>query len=237
MVIMLFSISYKMIKDNLKDVLKRVKKAAEKAGREPDTIRLVCVTKGMDPYRINEAVMSGVTDIGENRVQEALTKKADVFPGIKWHMVGHLQTNKVKDAVNIFDLIHSVDSAKLARKIDKEAALIDKVQDILIQVNTSCEEAKHGTPPEELDNFLNEVSGFKNIRILGLMTITPLTDDAEKVRPYLKKLNEIFSEIKKRDMLTNCEMAYLSMGMSQDFETAIEEGANIIRIGTAIFKE
>jgi PLP dependent protein len=227
-----------MIKDNVKSVLKRVKQAAERVKREPDEIRIVCVTKGVDPYRINEATMNGVTDIGENRVQEALTKRADVFPGVKWHMVGHLQTNKVKDAVNIFDLIHSVDSAKLARKIDKEAGLIDKVQDVLIQVNTSGEEAKYGLSPGEIDNFLNEVSDLKNVRIIGLMTITPfLSEDAEKIRPYFKRLNEIFGEIKKKDMQPNVEMKYLSMGMSQDFEVAVEEGANIVRIGTAIFKE
>jgi len=224
-----------MIKDSIKDITKRISQAAQKAGRDPGEITLVCVTKGIDPYRISEAVMYGATDIGENRVQEAVAKKKEVMPGVKWHLIGHLQTNKVKAAIENFDLIHSVDSLKLACKIDKEAKLAGKTANILIQVNTSGEESKYGILPEEISVFLNEVSKLENINIEGLMTITPLSDDPEKVRPYLKRLKEIFEGIKQDYLLGNVEMRYLSMGMSQDFEVAIEEGANLVRIGTAIF--
>ena len=226
-----------MIKDNIKDILKRIKKTAEKVNRDPNDITLICVTKGIDPYRINEAMMCGVTDIGENRVQEAMSKSEEVMPGVKWHLIGHLQTNKVRDAVRIFDLIHSVDSIKLAKKIDKEARLAGKSVDALIQVNTSGEESKYGIAPDDAGSFLSEVSKFQNLRIQGLMTITPLSEDPEKVRPYLRKLKEIFDRLKNEQSFFNVGMKYLSMGMSQDFETAVGEGANMVRIGTAIFKE
>ncbi len=224
-----------MSKENLSNIIKRIKKAAKTAQRDPEEIRLVCVTKGIDPFRVNEAVIGGITDIGENRVQEALTKKPQVMPGVKWHLIGHLQTNKVKDALTLFNLIHSVDSVKLANKIDKEAKLLNKTIDILIQVNISGEESKFGVKPEELEMLLNEASKLENIKVSGLMTITPLSDDPETVRPHLKKLKELFDNIKNNMNLPNVEMKYLSMGMSQDFEVAIEEGANILRIGTAIF--
>ena len=224
-----------MSKDILKDINKRIKVTSEKAQRDVNDVKLICVTKGVDAYRINEAIIYGITDIGENKVQEAITKKPEVMPGIKWHLIGHLQTNKVKEAIKIFDLIHSVDSVKLAQKINKEAKLAEKVIDILIQVNVSGEESKYGISQEGIQSFLNEISALGNLKILGLMTITPLSDNPEDVRPYLKKLKEIFEKVKNEINLPNVEMKYLSMGMSQDFEVAIEEGANMLRIGTAIF--
>ncbi len=225
-----------MIKDNIKNINNRIKLACKRSNRDPSEITLVCVTKGIDPYRISEIFVHGIKDIGENKIQEALKKKNDVLPGAKWHMVGHLQTNKVKDAINLFELIHSVDSLELASKIDKEAKKLGKVVDILIQVNTSGEETKYGVKPEEVSNFLREVSALTNVKVLGLMTITPLVEDPETVRPYLRRLREIQEEVKGEN-IPNIEMRYLSMGMSQDFEVAIEEGANMIRIGTAIFSE
>lgn len=224
-----------MIKDNIKDINNRIKLACKKAGREPEEITLVAVTKGVDPYKISEASIYGIKDIGENRVQEALKKRLSVMPGIKWHMVGHLQTNKVRDAVDMFGLIHSLDSAELARRIDKEAGKKGKMLDVLVQVNASGEESKYGVKPEDVTNFLREISALENISVKGLMTITPLADDPETVRPYLRKLREI-SESVKSEAIPNIEMRYLSMGMSQDYQVAIEEGANMIRIGTALFK-
>ena len=225
-----------MVKDNIKNVTNRIKLACKKSGRDPDEITLVCVTKGVDPYRISEIFIHGIKDIGENRVQEALKKKSEVLPGARWHLVGHLQTNKVKDAIDIFGLIHSVDSLELAKKIDREAKRQGKCVDILIQVNTSGEEAKYGMRPEDISNFLKEISLLTSIKILGLMTITPLASDPETVRPYLRRLREISEDVKK-ESIPNIDMKYLSMGMSQDFEVAIEEGANIVRIGRAIFEE
>lgn len=225
-----------MIKDNIKDINNRIKSACKKSGRDPSDITVVCVTKGIDPYRVSEVFIHGIRDIGENRVQEAAKKKSEVLPGIKWHLVGHLQTNKVKDAIKIFGLIHSVDSIELARKIDKEAGKIGRAVDMLIQVNTSGEESKYGIRPQEVSNFLKSVSSLPNAKVLGLMTITPLTEDPETVRPYLRALREL-SESIMNESIPNVEMRYLSMGMSQDYEVAIQEGANILRIGRAIFKE
>ena len=234
----IYDIYYRlMVKDNLNSISKRVKLAAKRAGRDAEAVKLVCVTKGIDPYRINKALVSGVTDIGENRVQEAISKKPEVMPGAKWHLIGHLQTNKVKDAIANFDFIHSVDSLKLAHKINKEAKALDRTVEVMIQVNTSGEEAKYGITPEEVDAFLAEATALKNLQIVGLMTITPLSEDPEKVRPHMKKLKEIFDRIKTEVTFPNVDMEYLSMGMSQDFEVAVEEGANLLRIGTAVFKE
>ncbi len=225
-----------MIKDNIKQVNKRIAAACRKSGRDLSDITLVCVTKGVDPFTISDAFINGLRDIGENKVQEAAKKKAEVMPGAKWHLVGHLQTNKVKDALEIFDMIHSVDSIELAQKIDKECGKLGKTIETLVQVNTSGEESKYGIKPGEVSQFLKEASTLPNIRIKGLMTITPLAEDPETVRPYLRSLREI-SESVKGESIPNIEMKYLSMGMSQDFEVAIQEGANIIRLGTAIFKK
>ena len=225
-----------MIKDNIKDVNSRIKAACKKSNREPGEITLVCVTKGVDPYRMSEIFIHGIKDIGENRIQEAQKKQNEVLPGARWHLVGHLQTNKAKDAVKIFDMVHSVDSMDLAQKIDKEAKKIDKIIEVLIQVNTSGEEQKYGIDPDTVKDFLRGASQLSNIKISGLMTITPQAEDPETVRPYLRSLREL-SESVKAEGIPNVEMKYLSMGMSQDFEVAIQEGANILRIGTAIFKD
>ncbi|NQT06777.1 MAG: YggS family pyridoxal phosphate-dependent enzyme [Candidatus Omnitrophica bacterium] len=225
-----------MIKDNIKEINKRIKNACKKAGREPGDITIIGITKGVDPYTISEALVHGIRDIGENRVHEVQKKRLSVMPGFKWHMVGHLQTNKVKDAIEVFEFIHSVDSLELARKIDKEAQKAGKTIDILLQVNTSGEEAKYGVRPEEVSNMLREISVLSGVKVKGLMTITPLAEDPETVRPYLRSLREIAEKIKE-EAIPNVEMEFLSMGMSQDFEVAVEEGANMLRIGTALFKE
>jgi pyridoxal phosphate enzyme (YggS family) len=203
-----------------------------------DNIVIVAVSKGRSLQEIQEAALAGITDIGENRVQEAREKLADnncKLPFVKWHMVGHLQTNKVKQAVKIFDLIHSVDSFHLAAEIDKEAKKIDKIQDILIEIKTSPEATKFGVWPDEAVKVIRKISGLQSVRIKGLMTIAPLVDSPEKARPYFRLLKELRDRINESEIRSN-GLRILSMGMSSDFEVAIEEGANMLRLGRVIFE-
>jgi len=217
-----------MIKDNLKSVKKKVEEAAKRSGRSPDSVKIVVVTKEADSRQIREALDAGVTQIGENRVKDASLKKIEFDSAdLSWHMIGHLQSNKVKDAVKIFSLIHSVDSLRLAYIIDKEARKFLKIQDILIEVNVSGEDAKFGIKPDELAHLLQETKTLKNINVLGLMTMAPLLDNPENARPYFKKLKEL--------ALTH-RLKELSMGMTQDYEIAVEEGATMVRVGSAIFR-
>lgn len=222
-----------MIADNLKSVTERIARRCEKIGRPQDSVQLVVVTKEASVSRIEEAIACGACDLGENRVQDALVKCRAIGDKVRWHLIGHLQTNKVKDAIRIFSLIHSVDSLKLAQAIDKEAAKLGKRQSVLIQVNVSGEESKFGIPPEETINFIKEASACPNISIEGLMTIAPEVDDPESVRPYFRKLREL------RDAIRNTQYTIrtLSMGMTNDFEVAIEEGSTMVRVGRAIFKD
>jgi len=216
-----------MIKENVERVRQRIAQACAVIKADPDKITIVCVTKGRPVEQILEAVNSGLKDIGENRVQEALGKYKEI-PGVEWHMIGHLQSNKARDAVKIFSLIHSVDSVNLAKEINKQAAKINKVQDILLEVKTSPEPSKLGINPEILDGVVAEIKGFKNIKIKGLMTIASLVENVDEARPYFAKLREL------RDKLNPHWL--LSMGMSDDFQVAIEEGADIIRLGRKIFE-
>lgn len=223
-----------MIKDNLRKVKERISSACSKIGRPADSVTIVCVSKGRAIEQIKEAIAAGLSDIGENKVQEAKKKYGDLRSAlsaqqVKWHMVGHLQTNKVRDALSIFDLIQSVDSAHLADTLNREAARINKAQDILLEVKTSQgETAKSGLKCEEVWGVVDEMAKFKNINIKGLMTIAPLVDEPEKSRPYFQALRKLRDKIDKRWIL--------SMGMSGDFEVAIEEGADMIRLGRAIFE-
>ncbi len=197
----------------------------------PESVTIVCVSKGRTLEQIKEAIEAGLTDIGENRVQEAIMKfnaLRTMNYKFRTHMVGHLQTNKVKEALNLFDLIQSVDSLRLAREIDKEAAKINKIQDVLIEVKTSPEATKFGIKSDEAIGVIKEITKFKNINIKGLMTIAPVVDVPEKTRPYFRALREL------RDKVNG--LWILSMGMTDDFEVAIEEGANMVRIGRAIFE-
>jgi len=234
-----------MIAENLKSVTQRIARCCEKAGRRPEEVDLVCVTKEAGIPRIDEALALGVRIIGENRVQDALAKHRVIGPKAAWHLVGHLQTNKARDAVNIFSLIHSLDSVHLAREIDKEAKRIGKVQDALVQVNVSGEKTKFGVLPDVLTDIIKGVSPYQNISIKGLMTIAPAADDPEKSRPYFRKLKELLDKINerramdesgaKRSLPEGDERRILSMGMTDDFEVAIEEGSTMVRIGRAIF--
>jgi pyridoxal phosphate enzyme (YggS family) len=230
-----------MLKENLECVKAKIYATARKVGRSPEDITLVCVTKGIDTERIKEIISLGIANIGENRVQEAkekytiLTQTANRKPlTVRWHMVGHLQTNKVKYAVRLFDLIHSVDSLKLAQEIDKEAKKINKIQEVLIEVNTSGERTKFGIEPEKTLSLAEEILKLRNLRLRGMMTIAAILNNPEKARPYFRTLRELRDKIYQL-RVTNYELPILSMGMSQDFEVAIEEGATMVRIGTAIF--
>ena len=228
-----------MIKDNLQKVKERIFAACSKAGRGPDSITIVCVSKNRPLEQIKEAIEAGITDIGENRIQEASLKFRALIPNthnlspIKWHMLGHLQTNKVKEAVKIFDMIQSVDSVHLAEAINKEALKLNKLQDILIEVKTSPEAAKFGLRPEEAAEAIKEITKLKNLNLKGLMTIAPMAGNPEKAHPYFKILRKLSDAI---NQLTNNQLTILSMGMTDDFEAAIEEGSNMVRLGRAIFE-
>ncbi|MFH1593158.1 MAG: YggS family pyridoxal phosphate-dependent enzyme [Candidatus Omnitrophota bacterium] len=222
-----------MIADNIKSVTERIARCCGNAGRPAGCVQLITVTKEASVSQMEEAFCAGAHDFGENRVQDALTKHSAIGDKVKWHLIGHLQTNKVKDAVKVFSLIHSVDSLKLAQAIDKEAAKLGKRQSILIQVNVSGEESKFGIAPEEAIDFLKVASAYPNISIDGLMTIAPEVEDPEAVRPYFRRLREL------RDKIDEGRPAILklSMGMTNDFEVAIEEGSDIVRVGRAIFND
>ena len=227
-----------MVKENIARITESIAAASSVKGHGSDKITIVAVSKGRSIDQIKEAVDAGIPDIGENRVQEAVLKHKELsvirytLSAIRWHMVGHLQTNKVKDAVMIFDLIHSVDSLRLAIEIDKQALKINKIQDILIEVNTSGEESKYGIRVEEAGALARSVSELKNVRLLGLMTLAHFTDDPESTRPYFRMLRELRDKI----AASKDELRVLSMGMTDDFKVAVEEGSNMVRIGRAIFE-
>ncbi|MEK6567472.1 MAG: YggS family pyridoxal phosphate-dependent enzyme [Candidatus Omnitrophota bacterium] len=230
--------------DRIGQVVSALGVATGKSRRE---ITILAVTKGRSVEQIREVIAQGIADIGENRVQEALVKY-NALPGpryaarLKWHMIGHLQTNKVREAVRIFDLIQSVDSPRLAQAISKEAGKINKQQDILLEVQTSPEKSKFGLKPQEIAEVFKEISCLPHIKVKGLMTIAPFTDNPESSRPYFKLLRELSDNIdwrpETRDQrpATGDRRPILSMGMSGDFSVAIEEGANMIRLGRAIFE-
>ncbi|MCX8057043.1 MAG: YggS family pyridoxal phosphate-dependent enzyme [Ignavibacteria bacterium] len=225
-----------LLKQNIENVLSRIETAARRSGRASSEIKLIAVSKNVEPERINLAYEYGLKDFGENRVQELLKKFELVNPQINFHMIGHLQTNKVKYLINRVKSIHSVDSIKLAKEIDKRFGEKNIKINCLIQIHTAKEETKFGLSPEELENFLIEAQHLKNINFIGLMTIGTLTDDEKEIRrcfSTLRKLREDYSHFK----LENIDLRELSMGMTSDFEIAIEEGSTIVRIGTAIFGE
>ena len=220
------------IAENLRSVRSRIEQAAERAGRDPADIKLVAATKDVTAELILEAIKAGLTDIGENRVQEA-EKKFGLLKEhpVTWHMIGHLQTNKVKSALEIFSVIQSVDSERLADEISQRA---QKNVKVFIEVNTSGEESKFGIKPEGTAELANSISGLPNLKLTGLMMMGPLTSNESDIRKSFRLLKDIFDQIKGLN-LPSVELKYLSMGMSDDFEAAIEEGSNLVRIGRAIF--
>jgi len=225
------------LKQRLEHIKERIRQAAKSCNRNPDSIRLVAVSKTVPAETVKEAIEAGATILGENYVQDAREKfDALVHYPVSWHFIGHLQSNKAKYAVRLFDLIHSVDSLKLARALDKEVKKVDKIQPILVQVNISGEDTKSGISAEDAPGLISEISHLKNLSIEGLMTMPPYFYQPEKVRPYFAALRELRDQMKKQS-LPNVSLEELSMGMTGDFEVAIEEGATLVRIGTAIFGE
>jgi len=219
----------------LQNVKNRIEKAARACGRDPETVRLVAVSKTVPTNRVRQAIQAGVTILGENYVQEARTKFNDLatYP-VSWHFIGHLQSNKAKYAVRLFDLIHSVDTLKLARELDKQSHKINKIQEVLIQVNISEEASKSGVDVEGTYHLLKDISLLENLSVKGLMTMPPYFNAPEKVRPYFSALRGLRNRLKQQGLL-NVSLSELSMGMTGDFEVAIQEEATLVRIGTAIF--
>ncbi len=223
------------MKDRIQKIEQQIREAAEQAGRNPEEIRLVAVSKIKPAEMVKEAMDAGQRIFGENYIQEALAKIEEVgSEGIEWHFIGHLQSKKSKYAAGAFDLIHSVDSLKLAKEISKQAAKKGVVQKILIQVNTSGEESKSGTTEEAVIELIREAATLEHVAIMGLMTMPAFFDDPEGARPYFRQLRLIKERIESL-AIPGVEMKELSMGMSGDFEVAIEEGATLVRVGTAIF--
>lgn len=221
------------IRENLEEVERRITAAAERSGRKRSDITLIAVTKTHPAEMMNEAIELGVTDIGENKPQEVRDKYADVKP-VRWHLIGHLQTNKVKYVIDKVCLIHSVDSVKLMDEIERQAEKHDITMDILIQVNISGEETKSGIKPEEIYDLIEHAGKLSRVKVKGLMTIAPKTDNPVTNALHFDNIRRLFLDIQSKKY-DNISMEYLSMGMSGDYETAIEHGANMVRVGSAIF--
>jgi len=222
------------IRTNWEKVRERVARAAQRAGRNPEEIQIVAVSKTVPPERIRAAVEAGVEHIGENRVQEAWQKYQELGDLATWHMVGHLQTNKVKRALQIFQVIHSVDSLHLAQEIEKRCTQMGREVEVLVEVKTSDEPTKFGVAPEDTPGLVAAIADMPHLRLTGLMTIGKFTDDEQEVRACFRTLAALLERI-NREKIYPEPLRHLSMGMSSDFEWAIEEGATIVRIGTAIF--
>ncbi len=218
---------------NYSAVLERLNKSLEKVGKTENDIILLAATKTVDSDTINYAISKGISYIGENKVQELLSKNSDIAPARR-HFIGHLQTNKVKDIIDKVEMIESVHSLKLAREISKQAEKHSIVMDILLEVNIGKEESKSGFFAEDLLTALKEIALLPNVRIKGLMAIPPICEASEDNRPYFQKMYKLFVDIRDKK-IDNSSMVFLSMGMSDDFDIAVEEGANIIRLGTALF--
>lgn len=224
-----------MIAENIQNIGENLKKAALQAGRNPDDVKLIAVSKTFGADAVTEAMKTGMRDFGENYVQELTEKRAVLTQtDIRWHFIGHLQSNKVKYIAEWVHLIHSVDSQGLAAEIDKRAAKAGRTIDVLAEVNTSAEATKYGVKPEEALALLKRISLFPNIRLNGLMTIGPFTDAAEESRTAFRTLRELFEEANRQGIGTR-PMEILSMGMTHDYPVAVAEGSTMVRIGTAIF--
>jgi PLP dependent protein len=221
-----------MLADRLKDIENRIRAACTRAGRQRGVVEIVAVTKTIPPEDINEAIDAGLRKIGENRVQEYLKKRGDLHEH-EFHLVGHLQRNKVKSILKYCAMIHSVDSVRLAEEIDANAASLGLRPEILIEVNTSGEESKEGVLPGELIPLARRIAELENLRLRGLMTVASLKEDPEEVRPEFRILRSLRDGM--REALPSLDASHLSMGMTNDFEQAIEEGATLIRLGTALF--
>ncbi|HPQ43436.1 MAG TPA: YggS family pyridoxal phosphate-dependent enzyme [Syntrophales bacterium] len=220
--------------DNIRIIREKIAEAALRSGRKPSEIRLMAVTKTVDDDRILEAIEAGVDIMGENYIQEAKRKIETMDVDVTWHMIGHLQSNKSKYAVRLFDMIHSVDRMGLAVELDKRSAAVGRTMDILVEVNVSGEESKSGIGADEALTLIRQIAPLNSLSIRGLMTMPPWFDDPEDARPYFVALRKLRDMIIAEE-IPGVEMRELSMGMSGDYQVAVEEGATIVRVGTAIF--
>ena len=225
-----------LISQNISRIEERICNACARSGRKREDVHLICVTKTKPEDMLREAYDAGQRDFGENKVQEICRKKPSLPDDIRWHMIGHLQRNKVRQLIGQTVMIHSVDSVRLAGTISEEAQKAGIVMPILIEVNAAAEESKFGVSPEDAEALVRSVSEMKGVKVMGLMTIAPYTEDPEENRPYFKRLRELAVDIGQK-CIDNVSMGILSMGMTGDFEVAIEEGATHIRVGTGIFGE
>lgn len=225
-----------MISENLVQVRKNIVKACERAGRDPDTVSLIAVSKTKPVAMLREAYDAGCRDFGENKVQEIMDKFPVMSSEVRWHMIGHLQRNKVKYIVDKAALIHSVDSLRLAEEISREASKRQIRADILLEVNIAGESSKFGVLPQDTENLAREISALPSLQIKGLMTVAPFVENPEDNRQYFARLRQLSVDIGRKN-IDNVNMNVLSMGMTGDYMVAVEEGATIVRVGTGIFGE
>ena len=222
------------IAENLSLVEEKIAAACARAGRKREEVKLIAVSKTHPVEAIKEAMRCGIRSFGENKVQELRDKMENLGEDLDWHLIGHLQTNKVKYVVGRVSLIHSLESTRLAEAIEKEACKRALTADVLVEVNIAAEDTKFGVLPENVEEFVREVAKFEHIRVVGLMTVAPITQESEENRKYFKNLNKIMVDLNSKN-IHNVSMNVLSMGMTGDYETAIEEGATLVRVGTGIF--
>lgn len=223
------------IQENLNEIRANIASACEKSGRNPEDVTILAVTKTIDADRINEAVALGLCDLGENRVQELIGKYDAIKGDVRWHLIGHLQKNKVKYIADKVCMIHSVESYSLMEEIEKQCSKIDKVMDILIEVNVSGEESKSGVEPHEVLSYVTKAASYPHIRVKGLMTMAPFDAKNDELHQIFSKLYEISVDISSKK-LDNVSMEHLSMGMTNDYAVAVEENSTIVRVGTGLFK-
>lgn len=222
------------ISDNLRLVEANIAAACKRAGRKREEVKLIAVSKTHPVEAIKEAIRCGIRSFGENKVQELKDKMEKLDESLDWHLIGHLQTNKVKYVVGKVSLIHSLESIRLAEALEKEAVKRGVIVDVLVEVNIAGEDTKFGVLPENVEDFIREVAKFEHIRVKGLMTVAPIAQKSEENRKYFKNLNKIMVDLNSKN-IHNVSMNVLSMGMTGDYETAIEEGATLVRVGTGIF--
>jgi pyridoxal phosphate enzyme (YggS family) len=223
------------IQKNLEKIRERIETAALRAGRDPQSVKLVAVSKKIDSHLIEEAIAAGQTIFGENYMQEAKEKINRLQAAVQWHFIGHIQSKKAKDAAALFDLVHTVDNLKLARALDKHAGLAGRTLSVLVQVNVGGEAQKEGVAPENAEELLVSMGELTNLKVRGLMTMPPFMSNPEDVRPYFRTLRQLAEHFAQKGHFDRRDGFELSMGMSGDFEVAIEEGATLVRVGTALF--
>ncbi|MBC7326983.1 YggS family pyridoxal phosphate-dependent enzyme [bacterium] len=226
------------IAERIASIMETIEKSARKSGRKKEDIILLAACKGVDNGRVAEAIRAGITVIGDNYVQEAVKRREELKELanlVEWHFIGHLQSNKARKAVELFQVIQTIDSLSLAKELDRRAKQLSKILPVLVEVNIGEEESKFGVKPSELFSFLEQLTNFKNLKIMGLMTMGPPLEK-EKMRPFFAKMRELLEKAKEEfSSVDNFQLSLLSMGMSADYDVAIEEGANLVRLGTAIF--